>query len=177
MDRRFFAIGVAALSLVTLGACDTTTSWRAYDAPESPRQSVSYSTSGTVSEIDRSSSVLTLQGDGATSKLPFEAAAFREIKEGDLVTAHLTLTRNGLEPHRRAFDAPELPPDGAFPPVEEPLGHFDVSGKITEIDYDKGQIGLHVGASNLMLNFPAAAVREFSEGDDVVLRVGFTRGA
>jgi hypothetical protein len=172
MKRQKFG-GLLAAALLALVGCEDSGT-RAYDAPEGTMRSVSYDMSGTVSEIDPSSAVMTLQADGATSKLPFDTTSMTEIKEGDSVTAHLTLTKITGDPSKRAFDAPEI---GKIPPPQEKsLGHRDVTGKIENINHSTGDVSVRVGASTFQLHFPSAAVRDFKDGDAVALRTTFARG-
>lgn len=177
--RRLAVGALAAIVLAAMGACENRSTRAAEEAPQAAMKSVSYTVSGRVSEIDYDAESLTLLGAERTSTVPFDSATMREIREGDMVTAHLTLTRSAGD--RRAFDAPEgelaQPPAAALPPGEATLGRYEVFGEIKEIDAEDGRIALRAEAATLTLRLPPAAVREFEQGDQVTLRVAFTRGA
>lgn len=167
---------LTAMAVALLAGCEQS-SHRAYDAPEGAASSISHDMRGTVSAIDRDNGVLTLQGETATSKLPFDSAGMGEIQQGDTVTAHLTLTK--LESGDRAYDAPEMVqgPPAALPPAKDTLGRRDVTGSIEHLDRATGNVAIHAEAASLMLHFPPADIADFKEGDRVSIRTTYTRGS
>lgn len=165
---------LGAVAMALLGGCDSQ-SYRAYDGPVLAMRSISYQESGTVSEIDQDSGVLTLLGNESTSRLPFDTADMQEIKEGDTITAYITMNKLDADQGRRAYDAPELrqaPPAG-FPPDGEALGRRDVIGTIASIDHR--DVNVRSGEMSLKLNF-ASAIDGLKDGDRVQVKTAYTRG-
>jgi hypothetical protein len=132
-----------------------------------------------VSEIDHESGVLTLAADTTVAELPFDSGVLAGIKEGDLVTAHLAVSKVDIEPSWRAYDSPD-PGDG-FPPAIAPdetlIGRLQVSGTVESIDCASGRLAVRAEPRLLRIEFPPSAIRHLRDGDQVTVWTKFTRGA
>ena len=131
---------------------------------------------GAVSEIDYDKGLLTLtpeqgllglKSEPAKMRLHFPKESVRNLKPGDLITTMLSFS-TGIESNPRAFDAPEIAPGRPFE-----NGRHRMSGTITAIDHQKGVFDLRTDAGTLTLQFPASAVRDLKEGDEITMQVAF----
>lgn len=166
-------LGIAALAAVSMalvGGCESEP-YRAYDGPAGTMRTISYQESGTVSEIDRDNGVFTLLGDESTSRLPFDTAGMQEIKEGDTITAHITVSKIDVDPGRKAYDAPEM---RNAPADEKTLGRREVIGTVQNID--DGYVDVRAETMSLKLNF-ASAAGDLDEGDRVKVQTTFERSS
>jgi hypothetical protein len=162
---------------IALSGCDSGTSEKAYDAPEGlAAEGISYSVSGTLEQIDPDKRLLTLKTEYGALRLPFDAA-IADLRQGDTISAWLTLER-AEEPAARAYDAPQQRPLlGARPPAGE--GHMDqhVMGTVQDIDHDKGMFKLQAEDTTLTLYFPPQQIEDLQNGDRVVLNSALSGAA
>jgi hypothetical protein len=55
-------------------------------------------------------------------------------------------------------------------------GDHSMSGTVTEIDHQTGKLSLETGVGELELHFPPQALKEVTEGDQITVHLGFSKG-
>jgi hypothetical protein len=56
-------------------------------------------------------------------------------------------------------------------------GQHSMSGTVTDIDHQTGLVSLNTGVGELKLHFPAQALKDVREGDQMTVHLGFSKGS
>jgi hypothetical protein len=148
-------------------------------ACEKSAPAVSHEVNGSISSLDLKKGLVVIDAEPAALRMSFAPESTEGLSVGDIVTAHMILAQEE-GPAERAYDAPVREEESAQVDDEQPkvrLGQHSVMGTVTEIDHSTGVFNLEPNdeTETLTFYFPPEEIRDLKRGEEVVLRITFTK--
>lgn len=120
---------------------------------------------GEVTEVKQEDGMVSLKAQETDLRLHFPPEAISDLKQGDRITVHLAFAPAGQQ-GTRAFDVPE---------GESLKGRHDMTGKVSDIDRDKGMFSFESHGQQLRLQFPPDQVRNLQDDQEITLTLGYKK--
>lgn len=120
--------------------------------------------SGTIEKIDYSKGLITLASVLGRVELSFPPENVRGLQNGDPVIIDLGFSQQG-----RAIGLNRMTA------VQETFNELQVTGRIRDIDYRKGELILNTAAGDVTLNFPSTALKELKRDDVITVNMAYSK--
>lgn len=125
---------------------------------------------GTITDIDRTEGIVTLESGERELKLHFPSDSIGTLREGETVTVQLAYA-NIQQRERSREQARDVPEPGEW------KGEHWITGRVEDVDHEKGIVELEAGEESLKLHFPPDQIRDLRSGDRIAVQLAFARAA